>query len=513
MRVLYNTCVADPFVYVAKKMQVDYDFETVYWIGYDNDDSEELVRELLPNACYHPWRDAWKAIFPKNVATKAGEVFIDIDMLKANAFDELLSIKMMDRLDDDRYSFNYMERERHYLCLLKGWIACLDIYKPDIVISGVNPHRIYDMVLYIVCKYRNIPFVNFQHTLCEERTFCINGIYSVNDIFDESLSYYLKVADSLTKNDLSNEIREQYDKVVKDYTEAIPDYMKKHDIDNKKYSSLFYMAKIGLKKYTIFGRDIALSKREFSLKKRNVSLEKSSFSLLETASMRIGEIRYKNGLRKFYNTLISQPSDKENYILFPLHYQPEETTSPSGDIFVNQQLAVDVLLNNTPENYYIYIKEHPQQFQSHMAGQKSRIKEFYTDLLSSKRVKLMPIEMDTYNMMHGAKAVATITGTVGWEAVMHRIPVIIFGLVWYEKMPGVMRITDSKSASGILSFLNNYCFDEQKVLAYLKAYQDNSVYAYHYFEQKEKTNLDYKTCASNLSNYLHDRINSFISKR
>ena len=59
-RVLYNTCAADPWVKVAKKLKEEQDFEPVYWIGYDNDNSEVLVSQIFPEATYHPWLDAWK---------------------------------------------------------------------------------------------------------------------------------------------------------------------------------------------------------------------------------------------------------------------------------------------------------------------------------------------------------------------------------------------------------------------------------------------------------------------
>src|SRR5699024_2358724 len=124
----------------------------------------------------------FKAIFPPDIDNQMKFENIDIDSLKSIAQEELLALRMMDRLDDDRYSFNLMERERHFQRLLKGWKACFHLYKPDIVISGVNPHRIYDYVLYVLCKQEHIPFLNFQHTLCYERTYCVNGIYTIGDI-------------------------------------------------------------------------------------------------------------------------------------------------------------------------------------------------------------------------------------------------------------------------------------------------------------------------------------------
>lgn len=125
----------------------------------------------------------------------------------------------------------------------------------------------------------------------------------------------------------------------------------------------------------------------------------------------------------------------------------------------------------------------------------------------------MPLGVNTFSLMRKAKAVVTVTGTVGWEAVMHRKPVIIFGFVWYEKIPGVLRITDSESATHISDFITNYKYNEKGILAYLKAYEDNSVYAYHYYGQKEYTNLNTDACAGVLSKYLHERINHFIGNK
>ena len=251
-------------------------------------------------------------------------------------------------------------------------------------------------------------------------------------------------------------------------------------------------------KNRIIGPESFLVKGVSSMKVRGKSLENSYTSVFNQYHILRKNTRYRNTLRKYYSSLTSTPDFSTKYVYFGLHYQPEETTSPSGDIFVNQLLCIETLLRNTPEDMLIYVKEHPQQFQHHMEGHKCRNKDYYKDLLSSPRVKLMPLDMDSFQLMQNASAVATVTGTLGWEALMHHIPVIIFGLTWYEKMPGVLRVTDSDSAEKINSFINNYVFDEHKVLAYLKAYEENSDYAYHYFGQKERTGISREMTVDNI---------------
>lgn len=502
MRIFYNTCIADPWAKVAKKMQVDHNYEVVYWIGYDYDDSENIIPQMFPNACYQSYPDAWKGIFSKQITERAKECYIDIDFLREIAVYELQAIKMMDRLDYDQYSFNFMERERHFLNLLKNWMACLDIYKPDMVVSAVNPHRVYDYVLYLLCKKKNIKYINFQYSMCLERIYAVDNIYSIGEIFDVDYKRHL-LNSNLSKHDLPTEVCEQYEKVTKDYSEAMPIYMKRHVVMNKKGSNIFFIAKAFLKKYKLFGKNgfLFTGKVPVTMRKsRKYGLENSKESVIEGVLKRKNKHSHLNVMRKFYSNLASVPVDGESYIFFPLHYQPEATTSPGGDIFVNQRLCVETMLKHTPESYMIYIKEHPQQFMTHMLGQTSRIKEFYTDLTASPRVKLIPLDIDSYSLMANAKAVATVTGTVGWESIMHQKPVILFGMIWYEKFNGVLRITDENSAKKIKSFIESYKFNEHDILAYLCAFSDNSIKAYHYKGRKEKINIPEEDCITNLMN-------------
>lgn len=500
MRILYNTCVADPWVKVAEKLQKEYGCEPVYWIGYNYDDSEHIVKDTFPNIRYQSYPDAWKGIFSDEIKEKSSECFIDIDFLDEIARYELQAIKMMDRLDYDRYSFNYMERERHFLNLMKNWMACIEIYKPDLVVSAVNPHRVYDYVLYLLCKKMHIKFICFQYSMCVERIYATDNFYSIGDIFDNDYCHYLSKG-NLSKDSLPIEIKRQYEKVLKDYSEAAPTYMKTHVVMNRNYSNPLYLAKTFIKKYKFFGKDGMLVKGTLPVtmrKNRKYSLENSRDGVFEAIMIELNKQSYNRAMNKFYSSLTSLPVEGEDYIFFPLHYQPEATTSPSGDLFVNQKLCVETLLKHAPKDCCIYVKEHPQQFMSHMLGQTSRIKEFYTDLLDSPRVKFMALELDSYCLMRNAIAVATVTGTVGWEAIMHRKPVILFGMIWYEKMPGVLRIMNKETASNIISFIRSYTYDEQGILAYLLSFSNRSIKAYHYKGRKEKVELDESVCVDNL---------------
>lgn len=489
--VLYNTSIADPFVKVAERLQKENGYEPVYWIGFDYDHSDEIVPKTFPNCIYQSYPDAWKGIFSKEIQEKAAECYLDVDLLNELARYELQAMTMMNRMDYDRYSFNYMERERHYLNLIKSWTAVLDMYKVDLVISSVMPHRVYDYVLYLLCKKRGITFITMQYTLCPARTFATDNIYTIGEKFLPDYEKNLSITD-LKKEDLPDDIKNAFVNVQKKYDEAKPYYMNNHDKKDKRYKNIFLLAKDYSKRYNLKGILKVIRRGGVSVtmrKNKKYSLEETRYSIWDMIGIELKKNAYNKEMRRFYQSLTTDPVKGEKYILLPLHYQPEATTSPTGDIYVNQRICIETILRNTPEDWMIYVKEHPQQFQSHMIGQTSRIKELYLDMLKSKRVRLMSLEKDSFSLMKDAKAVATVIGTVGWEAVMHHIPVIMFGLFWYENMPGVLRITDSSSACKITSFVEDYQYDEHKILAYLKSVADNTVRAYHYNGEKELTGI------------------------
>ena len=514
MNVLYNTNIADPFVQVAQKLQDDHDLKPVYWIGFNYDNSEKIVPETFPGICYQSYSNAWRGVFDERVTEKANHCYVDIDFLNEFARYELQAIKMMDRLDFDRYSFNYMERVRHYHRLIKSWLAVFEIYNPELVVSAVLPHRVYDYVLYLLCRKKGIPFIILQYSMCEGLVWSNMDVYSVGDKFDADYKRYLEQG-NLTKEDLPKGIKEKYEQVTKDYSVAAPFSVQLNKEQSRQQSSYLKLIPLYLKKYKLFGKDSVLFKGVPSQmrKSRNRSLEDGRLGVFESMKQKIQQLSECRKMQKFYASLTETPDYSKKYILLPLHYQPEATSSPAGDMFVDQSLCVETLLKNTPDDYMIYVKEHKPQFMPQLLGRTNRIKEFYTDLIKNKRVKLIPLESDTYSLMQHAVAVATVAGTVGWEAIMHRIPVIIFGFVWYEKMPGVLRITDSASASKIMDFIDSYSYNEQQVLAYLKAFGDHSFWAYHYKGRKERTGIDEETCVNNLVSEILKCVNTWESSK
>ncbi len=133
--------------------------------------------------------------------------------------------------------------------------------------------------------------------------------------------------------------------------------------------------------------------------------------------------------------LFERPIDGEKYILYPIQYQPEASTLVQGPMYVDQVALVRDIAKSLPAGYRLYVKEH-------VSNRGRRELAFYEQLRAIPEVRLLGPDEDTYAMIRGAGAIATITSTVGWEGLMFDKPVITFGQVFYNIVPTVYRASE-----------------------------------------------------------------------
>ena len=84
--------------------------------------------------------------------------------------------------------------------------------------------------------------------------------------------------------------------------------------------------------------------------------------------------------------------------------------------------------------------------------------------------------MNSYKLISKSLAVATITGTAGWEAFVNKKPVLMFGSYFYQDAPGVFKVeTAEESRDAISRILSGQTeIKDNMVTAFLKAVNDLS---------------------------------------
>lgn len=139
-------------------------------------------------------------------------------------------------------------------------------------------------------------------------------------------------------------------------------------------------------------------------------------------------------LFRFYDEHAVEPDLSQRYIYVALHYQPEMTTMPLAGAFVNQLLIIELLAYCIPKDVLLYVKEHPNQ------DWPCRSISFYESILKVPNVYLIRRDYNTFELSRHSIAVATATGTVGWEALFMQKPVLLFGTCFYQYASGVLKI-------------------------------------------------------------------------
>ena len=310
------------------------------------------------------------------------------------------------------YTLSYQEYKNIFNLYFDYFSQILKKKDINLLIYYMLPHFGSDYVLYLLAKHLNLKQILIFQSLVPNRFFY------VHDLDDFGKFENIKVTFPHT-------------------------YIK---VEQKAEKKLFYMKNIKLKYrscivnyFKNFGRWIY---------RKHGFMSFNSFHKLFTDC-----IRYKINYSK---NALNEVDFNKNYVYFPLQMQPELTTTTLGGIYKDQLLAIEHLNTILPDNWYIYIKENPKQLNLY------RGTYFFKRLNKIKNVKFISKIVNTYDLLQNSKFVATVTGTVGWEAITVGKPALIFGNAWYETLPGVVKYNHKLSLKDILNTKINHKKLEEK---------------------------------------------------
>ncbi|NCC01724.1 MAG: hypothetical protein EOM34_13820 [Clostridia bacterium] len=279
--------------------------------------------------------------------------------------------------------------------------------KVNYIVFSDAPHGAYAPILYYLAKAMNIKtLILFPCYMRDKFLFCYDlediGYFSLNNAYTYASKQKFAIEEKYEKDvfwEPQKTIRQRY-RLFFNFTSWLEE--RKSILKHKKKYDGFYdytcshIVKFVLRTYN-----------EFSYQKLNNSVFKHEVNA------------------------------KEKYVYFPLHLQPEMTTAILGGIYNDQLLAIERISEIIADDWVIYVKENPLQTY-YMRGE-----FFYKRLCSNKKVRCIKNDYNTYALINGCEFVATITGTVGWEAISGGKAVLVFGKAWYRGLPGVINYSDN----------------------------------------------------------------------
>lgn len=345
----------------------------------------------------------------------------------------------LDRCSTETRSQN--ENNSYFLDLLLFFKSFFEL-KKDIthIFFPSTPHFPVDIVLFYVSKYFSIKSIILNRTDFDNKFF-FREDWKLMHPFKIDYKYYsLKKIDFNKKDGDSNFI---------EYSKKLNEKAKKNfQVDKNPINLLFNyfkLLKISINYYK--GRKASSI---FYLNKKTSWLD-----ILIVINKRFKKDRF---LKILYRKLTKEVDLNKEFVFFPLHFQPERSTDPEGLHFSNQLTAINLLRESLPSNVFLYIKEHPRQFDNQnfpdLRKNLYRDSVFYKTICNLKNTKLVDINVDSNLLIEKAKAVVTLTGSSGWQAIQKLKPAIIFGYPWYSSFKGSYHIKTKSDIQKVIIKIN-----------------------------------------------------------
>ncbi len=464
-RVFYFLNTVPEWIEVVSKLQDDKNWHPIVWITTET--LQEKIAITFPETLILDLQSHKRGEFD-SLIYEVSENFLDKRIIDEYNSCEKIVIPMMNRMDPTRHNFNYHQRIQLYYRILSYWLYMFEKYKPDLLFFDETPHVPFEYVMYEVALHKGIRTIRFNPTHINHRLLLFGKVNETPNYLKER---YEEILNSNEGKLLSHDVEEYYQKLQGTYEEAQPYYMKKESINVMK----------------MFKQFIIIMKR-FLMNQSDSSYQRTSEGYLQDFKLmkfikiynRISGRIYKYRLLREYRTLaVSKVDFSAKYIYVPLHFQPERTTSPDGDIYENQWLMVQLLSKKIPKDWKIYVKEHISQFRKDFSGEMGRNIEFYRELLLFSNVELVPLTVNSYDLIDNAQVTATISGTVGLESICRNQKVLLFGHPWFEICEGIIKIKYGEDLDNFFKKGMDKSIDQSAVKAFFKLIDEYSLPANH----------------------------------
>jgi len=471
---------------MAKKLIDDHNWDIRYWIARSA--IQEEVMTEFPDCVFHVSGKARRGLPPEQ-PVDFKRCPLDAEILARYAFTERHALAQSDRLNLYDSTFTYGDRLRLYHHLLGYWLGVVEEIKPDVVVFLTIPHVIYDYVLYDICRAQGVKTIIF------EKTNIVGLIYAYEHLdtgpTEIAEAYSKALAQPLPATvELSQRMEQVIAKAKGDYKDAVPiGLINAINVSgagtSQAGSSLATKARDKLRglwsRISIqFSRIIAGNVPLSVGKLPGRPLADRSMSRLEYVRTRMNIRAQKKRLLAAYTRLSAKPDLSRPYIYVTLQHQPEQAANPQGGEYQHQYLMVETLAALIPDGWSLYVKEHVASLLSHSQFERNRTPAYYEALAKIPAVTLVSPDMGSFDLIDNARAVATISGSAGWEAVLRGKPALLFGYSWYRNCEGVFQChTVNQITSALEQIETGYAVEANKVRLYLSVLESYGINAYN----------------------------------
>jgi Capsule polysaccharide biosynthesis protein len=499
-RAIVLECTTPMLIDVVVELSQHYGWNPVY---ITSNYTQDLVKRHLPSAVYQETVDARYGRPVPELADITSAGIIDQPTSEALGYAEVMALKQMDRMEL-LGGFSLRERFLHFHRLVNYWSAVFDRLRPDVLLLIDSPHVVYDYVAYMLARRRGIRTVLFEYVTTE-------GLLMAIDRFEDGLpplmAEYRRLRASPPPEPvvLSDRMESYWRRLKGSHDQAMPLWTRNFLADAEK-RRLAALEAEKLAEAKAAEQPVARAMRPilfFShLRAALAPLRSSRRRMLrampslvlhairktlwpptpagvpaprpapppvdghykgrfydyapEDLARASADFRRNHGeaMRRRYNELAVEPDFTRPYVYVALSMQPERSTNPNGGVFDDQDVMVGMIAAALPAGWHIYVKEHPSQFVDGVRVERGRWENFYDAVVAHPNVSVVPLQTPSFDLIDHARAVASVTGTSSWEAIVRGIPALLFGEAWYKGCDGahtIRTVEDCRQALALIA--------------------------------------------------------------
>jgi len=360
----------------------------------------------------------------------AGRPPVDDDLYRCISHAEGNLLRQMDRLlyeplsssQDKPFKGTFDDRRRLLFDHIRYWDSQLRELAIDVVVFHNVPHQIFDSVIYHLAQSRGIRTLIFNTVgAFRDSLFCSE---TIEDLGLLSLGATIHSAEVAMWRDSPERITQDWERICRE----VDGNLTSRPL-TRKYSLIASIANDG----HIGGDALSPSLLARALGRR---LGRQFHRRREPRVSFRHKFRRLRDVRRTRREELSAATHvipSERFIYFPLHFQPEATTSAKGRHYVEQEEVVNSIVAHLPSDVRLVLKEHPHQFEKLLP----RARSFYARLVLTPNVVLVSSDIPSVELRKRCLAVVTVSGSNGFEVLASGKPVIAFGSAPWREAPGV----------------------------------------------------------------------------
>jgi hypothetical protein len=352
---------------------------------------------------------------------------------------------------DYKPSLGYKEMMSLLVESIKSIEDFFDTNRPDVVV-GFTIATFGEYLISLVAKERGVKFIQLRHTK-------IKNYYTFSSDLHEGFE----------------SIRKEYEKGThdKDNNNFIDNY-----IDEATNKGMTYEGTVGYKDSvkTIFME----YPKQFLISIINdfkyLKVKKDGHYKVAFIKIFFYDKLYRFFKKKYQDRVLSKTYidkselNKKSYAFYPLHAEPEIAISIFSIFYQNQIEVIRNISMSLPAGYKLLVKEHPRNI-----GRRST--SYYNKISQIPNVELVDAYCNTSYIISNSRIVVVLQGFLGFEALMHDIPVISLGSAMYNMLPKKMinHVENIKNIREEIIFsLSNFSNDKDIIRKYIHAILLNS---------------------------------------